>query len=100
MMGEALKEHARAHYRDFGERLREVRRILSISEQEAAAMAKVTVRTWRKWEAGGRIRRSYVWLVDFASKYDLSYLWLLEGAGPMAQSEYNALYEEFKKRLS
>jgi Helix-turn-helix domain len=38
---------------EVGQRLRIARMRLCISEQEAAAAAKVTVKTWRKYEAGG-----------------------------------------------
>ena len=36
-------------------RLRRVRKAFKLSEEEAAKTAGVTIRTWRKWEAGGPI---------------------------------------------
>jgi DNA-binding XRE family transcriptional regulator len=40
------------YYKAIGHRLREARTAGGLSEQEAARVAGVTVRTWRKYEAG------------------------------------------------
>jgi transcriptional regulator with XRE-family HTH domain len=41
-------------YLEFGERLQFARKALNISEEKAAAAFYVTVKTYRKWERGGR----------------------------------------------
>jgi transcriptional regulator with XRE-family HTH domain len=92
-MRATTKEHARSYYRDFGQRLRTVRQTRGVAEQDAADTAKVTLRTWRRWEAGGTTRAG-LWLSLFAERYDVSYDWLLEGQGPMALSEYRHLVKE------
>jgi transcriptional regulator with XRE-family HTH domain len=85
--GEIIKfpdKKARARtewYRAFGQRLRETRLALGITEAEAAAARLVTLRTYRRHEAGLPHRGKHSGLVSFARKYDLSYNWLLAGAG-------------------
>jgi transcriptional regulator with XRE-family HTH domain len=61
----------------FGHRLRITRLALGITEQEAADAAGSTVRTWRKWEAGGF--SGCLKIVDFAGKFDVSLDWLVDG---------------------
>jgi len=60
-----------------GHRLRVTRLALGITEREAAAASGVTVRTYRRWEAGGYPRGTG--LRDFAARYDVSMDWLLFG---------------------
>jgi transcriptional regulator with XRE-family HTH domain len=77
-------------YRSFGQRLRETRLALGISEAQAAAACLITLRTYRRREAGLPYRGWHHGLVSFAQTYDLSYTWLLAGGGPMRASEYAA----------
>ena len=64
----------RAVYR----RLPITRRVLGISETEAAAAARVSVRTYRKWEAG-HDRPTNTGILAFAFAYDVSLDWLVNG---------------------
>ena len=68
----------------FGRRLRETRLALGISEVEAAAASLLTLRAYRKREAGLPYRGWHCGLVSFAQTYDLSFTWLLAGGGPNA----------------
>jgi hypothetical protein len=66
-------------YRAFGERLQYARAQLGISEEEAAYAFDVTVRTYRRYEAG---KPSIGWrtanggFADFAYTFDVSLRWL------------------------
>ena len=62
-----------------GRRLRVTRLALGITEQEAAAAHGVTLRTYRRWEAGARQTNNPRYLLNFAEKYDVSLDWLLIG---------------------
>ena len=73
-------------YAAFGNRLRVTRALLGITEQEAAAVCLTTLRTYRKREAGLPHRNWYYGHISFAQTYDLSYAWLLAGAGNMYNS--------------
>lgn len=83
-------------YQKLGERLRVTRRTLGISEREAADAAGVDVRTYRRWEKGGRDRSS-VPLRRFCDEFDVSYDWLLVGKGRFLARDY---YELLTKRRS
>lgn len=77
------------YYRGLGHRLRVTRIALGISEAEAAAAAKRSVRTWRKYEETGRLRGSSTYnLLCFADKYDVSLDWLVAGDGTMFRSNF------------
>jgi transcriptional regulator with XRE-family HTH domain len=64
----------RAIYR----RLPITRLVLGISEAEAAAAARVSLRTYRKWEAG-HDRPTDTGILAFAFAYDVSLEWLANG---------------------
>jgi DNA-binding XRE family transcriptional regulator len=67
------------YYRAFAGRLRYARAQLGISEQEAAYAFDVTVRTYRRYEAGKPaccFTRSHAGLADFADTFGLSLAWL------------------------
>jgi DNA-binding XRE family transcriptional regulator len=66
-----------------GERLRQVRQQLGLSELEAAQNYGVHVRTYRRYERGGAQRHKMGKLVKFADKYNLSLDWLFEAKGTM-----------------
>ncbi len=69
-------------YRDMGRRLKITRLALNLSEAEAAAASGVTLRTYRKWEAGGRHshrKNCHARLMAFCEKYDVSLDWLYFG---------------------
>ena len=59
-------------------RLPITRRVLGISETEAAAAARVSLRTYRKWEAG-HDRPTNTGILAFAFAYDVSLDWLAKG---------------------
>jgi hypothetical protein len=60
-------------FRTFGPRLRATRLALGMTEAEAAAVARTTVRTWRRREAGRPGRQWHYELYLFVTAYDLSY---------------------------
>jgi transcriptional regulator with XRE-family HTH domain len=95
-MKPATRERSQSYYRDFGARLRTLRQLRGYTEREAAATAGVTLRTWRRREAGSVAIRNDGWLSDFAEKYNVSYTWLICGAGPIGLSEYRAQMAELK----
>jgi transcriptional regulator with XRE-family HTH domain len=89
------KEESLAWYRDFGRRLRLTRSALGITEVEAAAACLITLRTYRRREAGLPYRRWHLGLVSFAKKYDVSLNWLLAGSGEMRAAAAKARSAEF-----
>jgi hypothetical protein len=64
-------------YLGFGHRLRVTRIALGLTEEQAAAAAGCTVRTWRKNEATGKGRTGPLLLFCTAYKVDLG--WIFEG---------------------
>jgi transcriptional regulator with XRE-family HTH domain len=64
-----------AFYRDFGARLRLVREALGLTEQQAADGAGVTVRTYRRWEAGHKGKSSGP-VFKFGEKFRVNLDWL------------------------
>lgn len=89
------KEKARTWFRDFGHRLRVTRLALGITEVEAAAASLITLRTYRSREAGLPYRGWHDGLSLFVDKYDLSWNWMLAGAGEMRASAEKARAAEF-----
>jgi transcriptional regulator with XRE-family HTH domain len=59
-------------------RLPITRLVLGISETEAAAAARVSLRTYRKWEAGHG-RPTNTGILAFAFAYNVSLDWLANG---------------------
>jgi hypothetical protein len=82
-------------YCDFGRRLRVTRLALGISEVEAAAASLITLRTYRRREAGLPYRGWHFGLSSFVHKYDLSWSWMLAGSGEMRASAEEARKAEF-----
>jgi transcriptional regulator with XRE-family HTH domain len=69
-------------YRQSGERMRMMRRLLGISEREAAEAMGTSVRTYRKWEMGGLMRGYWTErLCDYCDAYGVSFGWLACGDG-------------------
>jgi transcriptional regulator with XRE-family HTH domain len=64
-----------------GHRYRVARLALGLTEEEAAAAAGVTVKTWHKWENAGPRRTRRLGPLDFAVKFDVSIGWLFCGQG-------------------
>jgi transcriptional regulator with XRE-family HTH domain len=64
-----------------GLRYRVARLALGLSEEEAAAAASVTVKTWRKWENNGPTQAGHLGPLDFAAKFNVSIAWLFYGGG-------------------
>jgi transcriptional regulator with XRE-family HTH domain len=58
-------------YIGFGRRLCDTRGVLGLTEQQAAEGFGVTLRTYRKWEAGFA-SRSYAPMMRFQEKYHLT----------------------------
>ena len=71
-------------YRDFGERLRATRLALGITEAEAAAAWSVTLRIYRRREAGVSMFCDLGGLWSFAEKYKIDIDWLAGGKGSLA----------------
>ena len=67
-------------YRAIGHRMRVARLTLGLTEQDVARVVGITLRTYRKYEAGQR-PRSIRALVAFSQKYDASLDWLILGEG-------------------
>jgi transcriptional regulator with XRE-family HTH domain len=67
-----------------GQRLKLTRLRLGITEQQAADAAKISLRTWRKFEAGGGGHKTLP-IVCFAVHYDLGLNWCF-GVGNLAPS--------------
>ena len=67
-----------AEWRAVGHRMRVTRLALGMTEQQAADGWGVTLRTYRRYEAGGR-QISAVPPCKFAQKYDVSLDWLFDG---------------------
>jgi hypothetical protein len=64
-------------WRDYGHRLRVTRLALDLFEKEAADTHGVTVRTYRKYENGGRQRGQG--FVASVKRYNVSFHWLMSG---------------------
>ena len=65
--------------RAVGRRIRLVRLTLGFTKAEAAAAARVSQRSYERWEAGGGAR---TWpLLRFCEKYNVSLDWLIAGDG-------------------
>lgn len=88
-------EERLAWYRVFGSRLCITRQALGITEVEAAAAWRITLRTYQKWEAGLPGRCKHSGLLSFAKKYDVSFNWLLDGSGEMRAAAAKARSAEF-----
>lgn len=68
---------------DFAHRLRLLREVLHISEQEAAAALFVSVRTYRRYERAERIRNNHFGVMNLAKVFGVSLDWLIAGEGPV-----------------
>jgi hypothetical protein len=64
-------------HRAFGQRLARVRAIFGVSEAEAASIFRITVRTYRRREAGGIFHGGQYELKLFVEKYRLDWWWIL-----------------------
>jgi transcriptional regulator with XRE-family HTH domain len=80
-------DYETAFDRELSERLRVTRRTLGITEREAAA-AHVTVKTYRKWESGGRMRSSVDTLQRFCAELAVSFTWMVGGGGRFLARDY------------
>jgi transcriptional regulator with XRE-family HTH domain len=72
------KDPPRIDWRAVYRRLPITRLVLGITEREAAAAAGVSLRTYRKWEAG-HDRPTDTGILAFAFAYDVSLHWLVDG---------------------
>ncbi len=71
---------ARRQWRDQGQRLRVVRIVLDVAEQEAADVCGVTLRTYRRYERGAK-QKSIRPIKNFARHFGVSLGWLFDGEG-------------------
>jgi transcriptional regulator with XRE-family HTH domain len=71
-----VKNTADTFYRNMGVRLIITRLVLGLSEASAAAAHGVTLRTYRKWEAGGHHHGGHQKLLAFCKKYHVSLDWI------------------------
>lgn len=71
----------RRYWKDYGHRLRITRLTLGITEMQASTAHGVTVRTYRRWEAGCPQRSSHAATLKFSKVYDVSLDWLINGEG-------------------
>lgn len=74
------KEYDTAFDRELAGRLRITRKTLGLSERDAAAAAGVTIKTYRKWEAGGHAQSS-VTLTRLCHELEVSVTWMVSGEG-------------------
>ena len=75
-------ERKKTFYQQSGERMRMMRKLLGISEREAAEALGVTVRTYRKWETGKETRGlQYRRLDEYCDAYGVRFSWLACGEG-------------------
>ncbi len=66
--------------REYGHRLRIVRLTLGLTEAEAATAHGITLRTYRRWEAGKpQGGNSTMAMTRFAKTYNISFEWLIAG---------------------
>jgi transcriptional regulator with XRE-family HTH domain len=70
----------RQQWRDQGHRLHVVRIVLDVTEQEAADVCGVTLRTYRRYEKGAKLK-SLRPIRNFARHYGVSLNWLFDGEG-------------------
>lgn len=89
-----MRDYEVEFHRELSERLRATRKILGISEREAADAAGVTVATYRKWEKGGYVRGTMT-LRSFCDELDVSFHWLLDGWGSFLVESYDEFDEDF-----
>jgi len=80
---EARKARSLKWYHAFGERLRVVRLALGMTDVEAASIGLITLRTYRKMEAGLPFHRWDHGFLCLSEEYDVSLRWLLAGIGDM-----------------
>jgi transcriptional regulator with XRE-family HTH domain len=67
-------------FRELGNRLREVRKLLELTEEQAASAAGITVKRWRRWEAG-LPGRGLDPLRLLCKNLEISAQWLVAGEG-------------------
>lgn len=60
-------------------RLAAIRGAHKLTQEDAADIAGVTVRTWRKWESSGRGPISMAPLTKFGMALDISLDWIFDG---------------------
>lgn len=93
-----MKEMQDQYWREFGARLRQVRERLGLSEEAAAADLRVSLPTYRRWEAGERARPRTVHVADFCTKHNISMDWFFVGdlcRSPMFKAKPNGNVVQF-----
>jgi transcriptional regulator with XRE-family HTH domain len=89
--------------RKISQRLRLIRKTLGLSEQEAADATRVTIKTYRKWEAGAPTKR-FGPIECLCREFEVSIEWMISGEGQFLQESNEALWaryrEEWKGKLN
>lgn len=71
-------------YDAYSNRMREVRRLLNISEKDAAAAYGCTLATYRRYENGATQRNKG--MLNFCEKYGITLNWMMSGKGTMLRA--------------
>jgi len=75
----SIENRKKSCHENFGDRLREARKILGITQIEAAGFAEVSVQSWREYEAGRSEPK--VCAIAFLVERKISSEWLFFGQG-------------------
>lgn len=75
----ARAKESAAYNQAFTQRIKRVRKLLGISEREAARAWQITLRTYRRWEGGKPIPRMDARLFNFVETYGIDIDWLVGG---------------------
>jgi transcriptional regulator with XRE-family HTH domain len=79
MEGKSMDERERRQFdKEYGLRLRITRAALGITEEQAADAFGITLKTYRRHEAGERVRGT-IPILMFSERYNVSLDWLLMG---------------------
>jgi DNA-binding transcriptional regulator YiaG len=75
----ARAKEGAAYNQAFAQRIKRVRKLLGISEREAARAWQMTPRTYRRWEGGKPTPRMDTRLFNFVETYGIDMDWLVGG---------------------
>ena len=90
----------RRQFKQWGKRLQITRAALNLTEQQAADGHGITLKTYRRWEAGEIGRCCTGPTLRFAQRYNLSLDWLIEGDTSRLDSRFTAGNVAILRRLS
>jgi transcriptional regulator with XRE-family HTH domain len=78
-------EESALFYREMGKRLQIAQEVLQLSDLEIANAMGASVKTYRKWRAGGRIGKWHA-IGNLCDKLNLSYNWIYGSGGNLFRS--------------